>query len=237
MNNNQTVINARINEIATSWTTVGIILMVNIPQIIAGIVILGKYWGKDHTCDELHMRRWSWWALLSIVRMIAYSIVIFYIQVFRASLQTQNERYMKIVSLRNTIEAFALIWFVVGNMWLFGDDDNSCHHPQSSHIYNLCLTYIILMYLQICAPCIIAILLIPVFCLCLPCFIRILARLHDPRRTQVCMLQRLYQRVSCTHICCLLEIGSTTICHRHITRDHNQSRSHLSNINVSHLSQ
>lgn len=71
-------------------------------------------------------------------------------------------------------------------MWLFGDDDNSCSHPGHSPVYNLCLSMLIINYVQICLPCIIAILLIPVFCFCMPCLIRILARLQDPRTVVVC---------------------------------------------------
>lgn len=182
---NPTVLNARMTEISTSWATVFVISMVNIPQILAGMVVLALHWTSDHTCDSGHMIRWKWWAVFSILRMIAYCIIIIYIQHDRVYLQAHNEIYMKVISLRNTIEAFALIWFVVGNMWLFGDDDNSCAHPSRSPIYNLCFSYIIIMYTQICAPCIVAILLIPVFCFCLPCFIRILARLQDPRQAMV----------------------------------------------------
>lgn len=183
--NNPTVINARLTEISSSWTTVVIILLANIPQILAGMIVLALHWETDHTCNETHMTRWRWWALMSILRMMAYSAIIFYIQFRRGYLQTNNETLIKAVSIRNTLEAFALVWFVVGNMWLFGDDDHSCSAQANSPIYNLCFSYLVIMYLQICAPCIVAILLIPVFCFCLPCFIRILARLHDPRRTEV----------------------------------------------------
>ncbi|RYY83619.1 hypothetical protein EON63_10830 [archaeon] len=182
---NPTVINARMNEIASSWTTVVIITIANVPQILAGMIVLYLYWDLDHACDLEHVNKWKIWSVLCIVRMAIYTVLIAYIQQYRAYLQDNPERYQKLVSLRNTIEAFALIWFVVGNMWLFGDDDDTCIHPHDSHIYNLCFSYLIIMYLQICAPCILAILLIPVFCFCLPCFIRVLARLHDSRRTQV----------------------------------------------------
>eukprot|EP01031_Cornospumella_fuschlensis_P037631 gene37631-45715_t len=122
MTANPTVINARMNEIASSWATVAIITIANIPQIIAGIIVLYLYWDIDRTCDSEHN--------------------------YRNYLQEHPERYQKLVSLRNTIEAFALIWFVVGNMWLFGEDDDSCTHPHNSHIYNLCFSYLIIMYLQ-----------------------------------------------------------------------------------------
>lgn len=33
-------------------------------------------------------------------------------------------------------------------------------------------------YAQICLPCIVAIMLVPVFCFCLPCFVRLLSAIH-----------------------------------------------------------
>ena len=70
-------------------------------------------------------------------------------------------------------------------MWLFGDDDNSCRNPTHSPIYNLCVSMIVLNYIQICLPCILAILLIPIMCFCAPCLIRLLARLQDSRANAV----------------------------------------------------
>jgi hypothetical protein len=42
-----------------------------------------------------------------------------------------------------------LIWFVVGNMWLFGDDENSCKHPERSPVYSLCISMLIINYIQV----------------------------------------------------------------------------------------
>lgn len=105
--------------------------------------------------------------------------------IYRVWLQEHREYGERMKSIRNTIDVFGLIWFVVGNMWLFGDDDVICHHPERSPIYNLCVSLLVLNYVQICFPCIIAIILIPVFCFCMPCLIRLVARLQDPRASQV----------------------------------------------------
>ena len=43
-NNNPTVINARLNELATSRATLFAILIVNLPQVIATIIILSYHW-------------------------------------------------------------------------------------------------------------------------------------------------------------------------------------------------
>lgn len=117
--------------------------------------------------------------------MLSYSAIILFMDVFRVWLQEHREYNDRIKSIRNTVDAFGLIWFVVGNMWLFGDDDNSCKDAMRSPIYNMCISMLIINYIQICLPCIIAILLIPVFCFCMPCLIRLLARLQDSRAQAV----------------------------------------------------
>lgn len=182
---NPTVINARMNEVTSSLATVILILTVSVPQVLATISVLALHWNTDHACDFSHTNRWKWWAIFSAVRLLAYDIIIVMMHIARDYLQSHPPLQNKAISIRNAIDAFGLVWFVVGNMWLFGDDDNSCAHPEHSPIYNLCLSMLIISYIQICLPCIIAILLIPVFCFCMPCLIRVLARLQDPRATQV----------------------------------------------------
>mmetsp|Transcript_24376 Transcript_24376/g.26645 ORF Transcript_24376/g.26645 Transcript_24376/m.26645 type:complete len:319 (-) Transcript_24376:757-1713(-) len=180
-NNNDGVVNVRFNEVATSWATIALIFIINIPQVLAALIILPLQWNNDNVCDFAHTSRWKWWAVISALRLFAYSCIIFIIQYFRNWLRDHPDYHVRAINIRNTVDAFGLIWFVVGNMWLFGDDDNSCSHPEHSPVYNLCLSMLIINYVQICLPCIIAILLIPVFCFCMPCLIRILARLQDPR--------------------------------------------------------
>ena len=55
---------------------------------------------------------------------------------------------------------------------------NNCKHADRSPVYRLCAVMLLVNYIQICLPCIIAVTMIPVFCFCMPCLIRILARLH-----------------------------------------------------------
>lgn len=178
---NPTVLNARLSEVASSRVTLCAIFTINLPQVIATIVVLSQHWSSPIVCDLDHARRWKWWAIFSALRMSAYSSVVLYMHVFRERFQARPDFHMKAVNLRNSIDAFGLIWFVVGNMWLFGDDDLSCKHPEQSPVYTLCVSLLIINYIQILLPCIVAILLIPVFCFCMPCLIRVLARLQNPR--------------------------------------------------------
>ena len=117
--------------------------------------------------------------------MSAFTGMVYFMDTYRIWLQEHREYSERVRNLRNALEAFGLVWFVVGNIWLFGDDNDICHHPQRSPIYNLCVSLLVLNYVHICFPCIIAILLIPVFCFCMPCLIRLLARLQDPRASVV----------------------------------------------------
>lgn len=173
------------NEITSSWVTVGIISVVNLPQVLATIIVLSMHWHTDHACDRQHMFRWKLWAVVAAFRMLTYTGVVFYMQLYRAQLQERPEIWQKWRSVGNTLDGCGLIWFVLGNLWLFGDDaTDACSHPEKSPIYDMCLSMIVVNYVQFCLPCILAIILIPVFCFCTPCLIRLLARLNDPRATQ-----------------------------------------------------
>jgi hypothetical protein len=57
-----------------------------------------------------------------------------------------------------------------------------CPHPNRSPLYTLCVAMVFINYAQLCLPCVIVILMLPVLCFCLPCLIRILARIQDPMR-------------------------------------------------------
>ncbi|CAM9362994.1 unnamed protein product, partial [Discosporangium mesarthrocarpum] len=61
-------------------------------------------------------------------------------------------------------------------------ENNSCTNPEQSPVYQLCLAYIVITYVQICLPCIMLVLLVPVLCFCLPVVIRVLAMLQGPAR-------------------------------------------------------
>jgi hypothetical protein len=212
--NNPTIINARLNELATSRATVIILLVVNIPQIIATIIVLYYNWNDDTVCDQENRNKWKLWSLISALRMLLYSITVVCMHFTRTWLET-NGYLLKITQFRNGIDAAGLIWyllkshlavfiyiyiyylllivilifllppffytylrFLIGNVWVFGDEVG-CNNPTASATYNLCVSMLIINYIQICLPCIIALCMIPVFCFCMPCLIRILARLQN----------------------------------------------------------
>mmetsp|Transcript_28105 Transcript_28105/g.26961 ORF Transcript_28105/g.26961 Transcript_28105/m.26961 type:complete len:382 (+) Transcript_28105:185-1330(+) len=183
-NRNPTVINARLNELSTARATVCAILTVNTPQIIAAIIVLSMHWDDPNVCDKDHTIRWKYWAAMSAFRMFWYSLIVFINHFLKSWLEARPNEQAIMINIKNLVDAFGLIWFIVGNMWLFGDDELGCRHPERSPVYNLCVAMLIINYIQICLPCIVAVMMIPIFCFCMPCLIRVLARLHDPRATQ-----------------------------------------------------
>jgi len=182
----QTRLNAlqNVREVRSASFALCIVLLVNIPQIIAAIVILSKYW-YDDTCVATETAKWKTYALIAAMRMFLYvsSVSALYYLNGRGPNVSVSGSLMRFLShARNGLDAFGLIWFVVGNMWLFGGDVEVCPHPNRSPLYSLCVAFVFINYAQLCLPCVVVIVMLPVLCFCLPCLIRILARIQDPMR-------------------------------------------------------
>jgi len=178
-NGNPAMVNAR-ND-AAARGSVYLLFVIYGPQVLASFIVLGMHWNDPDVCDATHTRRWKLWSFFAACRMFAFIGLGCYVERYRSWLIEHVEASNRVRNMRNLLEGCGFLWFIVGNMWLFGDDDHICHHAGRSPIYNLSLSLIILQYVQMCFPCIVAILLLPVFCFCMPCVIRILARLQDPR--------------------------------------------------------
>lgn len=187
-NNTNNALNGRVQQLTSSWVSIGLITALYQPQIIAAVIVLALHWNDIDVCDYAHTVKWKTWAVFSALRMSTYVATLLFVHFFEPWLRQRPNYLTQAINFRNTVDAIGLIWFVVGNMWLFGDDDSSCRHPEASPIYNLCLSLLIINYIQFCLPCILAILLIPVFCFCMPCLIRLLARLQQHRGTGVSQL-------------------------------------------------
>ncbi|CAN0384849.1 unnamed protein product [Ascophyllum nodosum] len=162
-----------------------LLTMVNIPLVAAGIIVLTLHWKDNNICEESHRMKWRWWALLSVVRLALLTPVV--IVRWKLEGQREDQRNQAVDQLssniRNSLDIVGLVWFVIGHLWLLQNEH--CSNPSESPIYQqLCLVYIIIMYIQICLPCILLMLLVPVICFCLPCVIRILGMLQGPQRTK-----------------------------------------------------
>lgn len=177
---NPTVLNARLNELAGARLSVYLILAVNTPQIIAALILLPVFWDEPAYCSADSSARWRWWVFLSAVRLIIFTGSVAALYIFRDMLVTRPGLTRRLTAARNVSDAVGLVWFVVGNMWFFSRG-SSCPSAGHSAMFILGSIMIAINYIQICLPCILALLLIPVFCCCMPCLIRVLARIQDPR--------------------------------------------------------
>jgi len=182
---NPTVIHARLNDVNTARATICIIFIFHAPQILATAILLAQNWSDSSVCDEDHRKKWRLWSLLSAIRMFLYTLIVIMMYLYRTYLESHAIALVRATNFRNIVDALGLIWFVIGNMWLFGDESTSnCSNPTRSPVYQLCVAMLVLNYIQICLPCIVAVLMVPVFCFCMPCLIRFLARLQDPVATK-----------------------------------------------------
>lgn len=178
--------NARINDTSHSRIVVFAILFVNIPQILAAFIILSINWNNYiKNCDSAHEMKWRIWSLISSFRMAIYCLIVSFMYSFKPWLDDHPRILSQFNSARSMVDGFGLVWFIVGNMWVFGDDTTGeCQHPESSPIYSICVSMLIINYIQICLPCIIAAIMIPIFCFCMPCLIRVMARINNARVVQ-----------------------------------------------------
>lgn len=192
-----------VRELGGSWAnTVGTVL-INVPQVVAALVMLmvfssvphygdddvqddtSRHTGTDFHDAEANARRWIG---VNAVRLTLTTYVVaarfIYVEMRGWDEHATAVRYL--TNARNGLELIKIIWFVIGNMWIFpgmhsssGADDD-CPGCEHTPVYWFCVAMIGVQYFEIFFFCILAILLVPVFCFCLPCFVRFLAALHDP---------------------------------------------------------
>lgn len=158
------------------------VLIINVPQILAATIILGIHWMDNMPCDDAHQSKWKIWASISAIRMALYCALVVIMFRYKNYFELNPEKFVQIAGFRNIVDAMGLVWFIIGNLWLFGDDNSTgsaCDDPGKSAIYNVCFSMIVISYIQICLPCILAALLLPLFCFCMPCLIRVIARLNN----------------------------------------------------------
>ena len=174
---NPGAISSRLQELGRNGAHIYLLMVINLPQIFAGFWILSSHWSDTSVCDQVHRNRWRLWSSVAATRLIAHTVLVSSEHLFRNYLRSNPMHAADLTRYRAYVDAFGLAWFVLGNMWLLGDDP-TCEHPGESHVYTLCLVMLVINYIQICLPCILAVMMIPIFCFCMPCLIRLLARLQ-----------------------------------------------------------
>lgn len=135
-------------------------------------------------CTLGHQIKWKVWTTLAIIKMTVFCIsesIAFY---FKAWLENNMDFRFRLNQFRSTIELFSLFWFVLGNMWIMGEDYSDCKHAFKSPIYKTGFSFIVINYIQLLFPCILGILMIPVFLFCMPTLVRFLNILSGRRNVE-----------------------------------------------------
>ncbi|KAJ1463067.1 hypothetical protein M885DRAFT_504596 [Pelagophyceae sp. CCMP2097] len=165
-------------------------MLVNLPQIFAAVLTFAISDARGNAvCDATTRIHWKIWGVVHVIRLTATTAVCGLRWKFAPRGDGANEPPARrraatlVTNARNALDGMALVWFVVGNMWLLGGaDDEGCAQAGQSPVYVACVAMLVVQYAQICLPCVCAMAMVPIFCFCLPCVIRLLATLHDPQR-------------------------------------------------------
>jgi len=147
---------------AAPWLPLTALVLLSAPQIISAAFVLTLHW-DDHqsVCDQAHRARWRGWLLVAALRLFLHVITVFFF-VFASRRWGEDARIVKtLLRLRNLLDSVGLFWFFVGNMWILASDD--CVDRSHSPVYQLCLMMILITYAQFCLPCVIALLIVPVY--------------------------------------------------------------------------
>ncbi|GAB4854174.1 hypothetical protein Ancab_022759 [Ancistrocladus abbreviatus] len=94
------------------------------------------------------------------------------------SFAVQNARLKALVEyLKMALDCFFAVWFVVGNVWVFGGHTSSAEAP---NLYRLCIVFLIFSCIGYAMPFI----LCATICCCLPCIISVLGFRQDLNQTR-----------------------------------------------------
>lgn len=146
-------------------------------QLIPSLIVMALSWNDTASCSEDMQNNFRLFIVGSIARVVSYaaiSVLIFNVRAAFLQPGLSNEdrqeltlRFIKFMNFRNFLELASLLWFVFGNYWILGNDE-TCGAAMRTPIAKMALALLIFHYVQICIPCIIALVCLPLFCLCLP---------------------------------------------------------------------
>ncbi|GMH27336.1 hypothetical protein Nepgr_029179 [Nepenthes gracilis] len=94
------------------------------------------------------------------------------------ALQVDNPRIDLLVGrLKMALDYFFMVWFIVGNVWIFGGHSSASEAPK---LYRLCVVYISLSSIGYAMP----FLLCALICCCIPCLISLLGVPEDQHQPE-----------------------------------------------------
>ncbi len=146
-----------------------VLAVLNLPQALAVTIVMSLL-SDPFDCD----RPLGIWVIVAAVR-----------QVISVICMAANARYHGaptpppvwarfLTSLYQPLSTFNLVWFIFGNLWYIGSEENSC----DPHLRKLALSLVIIQYIVMFLPCIILMVSLPFACLCFPLFMRIVSVLN-----------------------------------------------------------
>jgi len=171
-------------ELSTSQVALNGFLLLSIPQLIATVAVLSLYWHESPvsgSCSPITLLKWRVWSLVGGIRLVLHLGAILSVMSAARSLDRNSRLYARLQTMRTLLDIFGMIWFLVGNLWLFGAEAKECHHRGQDAGFRLAFVLLMVQYGQLCLPCLMAILFFPFFCLCLPCIVRWLRRVQQRR--------------------------------------------------------
>lgn len=162
-------------ELSTSRVALNGFLLISIPQVIATVVVLSLYWNESPVagiCRPVSLIKWRVWSLVGGVRLILHLGAILSVMFAARSLDRNSRHFVRLQTMRSLLDVFGMVWFLVGNLWLFGAEAKECHHRGQDPGFRLAFVLLAVQYGQLCLPCLLAIVCLPFFCFCLPCIVR-----------------------------------------------------------------
>eukprot|EP01138_Halocafeteria_seosinensis_P009282 gb/GECG01009485.1/.p1 GENE.gb/GECG01009485.1/~~gb/GECG01009485.1/.p1 ORF type:complete len:287 (+),score=15.09 gb/GECG01009485.1/:1-861(+) len=145
-----------------------------LPCVIAVIAVFAKA-DAPFNCQQKHL------PIFCIVVAVRMALVIWvtWVVYFNRNESPQELGCMARTSLAlyRPLGTFSLVWFIVGNIWLFGTDKSEC----DSDIYQLSLALVVIHYIIFLLPFILLLLIIPLAYCCFPLYMRV-QRLFVVRR-------------------------------------------------------
>lgn len=135
-------------------------------------------------CPQLrsHELQWRVWSSVSIARLIVATVMQWRRYVLRDlnGLPEESHHVRSLTRIHNTVEACGIVWLVAGSLWLLTARPYVACAREASPVYLIMVILLSTQYLEVCFPCCVAVVLMPVVCCCFPWFLRLVAECQDP---------------------------------------------------------
>mgnify|MGYP003385424577 CR=1 FL=1 len=164
-------------------TIISVAIFLFWPQILSALIILPPHWDDKAPCGDDSRNVWKLWVVIQTVRIFFLCNFTIWIHSMPSFFEQRPLLKARVGRAIWLCEVFGFFWLAIGNIWLLGSPSmnglSPCNDSYGSPIHALFLTMVILQFVQLLMPCILAVLLLPLICCCLPCIIRFLAHVQS----------------------------------------------------------